>query len=53
MSFAAQFQAEARKSQDDAAHVTPHAEAFQAVIRHLFASPPALKTTRTKWESLP
>jgi len=37
----------------NAAHVTPHTEAFQAVIWHLFASHPALKTTQTKWESLP
>jgi len=34
------------------AHVTPHAEAFQAVIWHLLVSHPALKTAATKWESL-
>jgi D-sedoheptulose 7-phosphate isomerase len=33
------------------AHVTPHSEAFQAVIWHLFVSHPKLKQTATKWES--
>ncbi|HZE13996.1 MAG TPA: SIS domain-containing protein [Chthoniobacterales bacterium] len=33
------------------ANVTPHAEAFQAVIWHLLVSHPALKTAQTKWES--
>jgi D-sedoheptulose 7-phosphate isomerase len=33
-------------------HVTPHAEAFQAVIWHLFVSHPALKAAPTKWESV-
>ena len=33
------------------AHVTPHTEAFQAVIWHLFVSHPALKAAQTKWES--
>ena len=33
------------------AHVTPHSEAFQAVIWHLFVSHPALKAAETKWES--
>jgi D-sedoheptulose 7-phosphate isomerase len=32
-------------------HVTPHSEAFQAVIWHLFVSHPKLKVARTKWES--
>jgi D-sedoheptulose 7-phosphate isomerase len=32
--------------------VTPHAEAFQAVIWHLLVSHPALKTGETKWESV-
>jgi D-sedoheptulose 7-phosphate isomerase len=32
-------------------HVTPHSEAFQGVIWHLFVSHPKLKVTRTKWES--
>jgi D-sedoheptulose 7-phosphate isomerase len=32
-------------------NVTPHAEAFQAIIWHLLVSHPALKTARTKWES--
>lgn len=31
--------------------VTPHAEAFQAVIWHLLVSHPLLKTAATKWES--
>jgi len=31
--------------------VTPHAEAFQAVIWHLLVSHPRLKTNPTKWES--
>jgi D-sedoheptulose 7-phosphate isomerase len=33
-------------------HVTPHAEAFQAVIWHLLVSHPALKAAQTKWESV-
>lgn len=32
-------------------HVTPHSEAFQAVIWHLFVSHPKLKVNKTKWES--
>lgn len=32
-------------------HVTPHSEAFQAVIWHLFVSHPRLKVSQTKWES--
>ena len=32
-------------------NVTPHAEAFQAVIWHLLVSHPALKANQTKWES--
>jgi D-sedoheptulose 7-phosphate isomerase len=31
--------------------VTPHSEAFQAVIWHLLVSHPALKASQTKWES--
>jgi D-sedoheptulose 7-phosphate isomerase len=34
------------------AHVTPHAEAFQAVIWHLIVSHPAVKQAETKWESV-
>ena len=30
--------------------VTPHAEAFQAVVWHLLVSHPALKSNQTKWE---
>lgn len=33
------------------AHITPHSEAFQAVLWHLFVSHPKLKVTQTKWES--
>ena len=36
----------------NAAHVTPHAEAFQAVIWHLLVTHPALKVAQTKWESV-
>jgi D-sedoheptulose 7-phosphate isomerase len=32
-------------------HITPHSEAFQAVLWHLFVSHPKLKVTQTKWES--
>ena len=32
--------------------VTPHSEAFQAVIWHLLVSHPKLKATQTKWESV-
>jgi len=35
------------------AHVTPHTEAFQAVVWHLLVSHPALKLSPTKWESVP
>ncbi len=35
----------------NADHVTPHSEAFQAVIWHLLVSHPKLKQHRTKWES--
>jgi D-sedoheptulose 7-phosphate isomerase len=34
------------------ATVTPHTEAFQAVIGHLLVSHPALKAAPTKWESV-
>jgi D-sedoheptulose 7-phosphate isomerase len=34
------------------AHVTPHAEAFQAVIWHALVSHPALKSAPTKWETV-
>ncbi|MFC1465709.1 MAG: SIS domain-containing protein [Candidatus Brachytrichaceae bacterium NZ_4S206] len=33
-------------------HVTPHSEAFQAVIWHLFVSHPRLKMNKTKWEGV-
>jgi len=32
-------------------NVTPHTEAFQAMLWHLFVSHPSLKTSQTKWES--
>lgn len=34
-------------------NVTPHTEAFQAVVWHLLVSHPTLKTAQTKWESAP
>ncbi len=34
------------------ATITPHTEAFQAVIWHLLVSHPSLKTNPTRWESL-
>jgi D-sedoheptulose 7-phosphate isomerase len=34
------------------AHVTPHVEAFQAVVWHLMISHPDLKASETKWESV-
>lgn len=33
-------------------HITPHSEAFQAVIWHLLVSHPAVKTQQTRWESI-
>jgi len=36
----------------DPALVTPHSEAFQAVVWHCLVSHPALKTMATKWESV-
>jgi len=33
-------------------NITPHSEAFQAVVWHLFASHPGLKVNQTKWESV-
>mgnify|MGYP000879204277 CR=1 FL=1 len=33
-------------------HVTPHAEAFQAVVWHMLVSHPKLKQVETKWESV-
>jgi D-sedoheptulose 7-phosphate isomerase len=32
--------------------VTPHAEAFQAVVWHLLVSHPSLQTAPTKWETI-
>lgn len=32
-------------------NITPHSEAFQAVIWHLLVSHPSLKARQTKWES--
>ena len=34
------------------ANITPHTEAFQAVIWHLLVSHPDLKLNQTKWESV-
>jgi D-sedoheptulose 7-phosphate isomerase len=36
----------------DPATVTPHSEAFQAVVWHLLVSHPRLQATPAKWESL-
>jgi D-sedoheptulose 7-phosphate isomerase len=36
----------------NAAHTTPHAEAFQAVVWHLLVSHPKVKQAETKWESV-
>jgi D-sedoheptulose 7-phosphate isomerase len=33
------------------AHVTPHTEAFQAVVWHLLVTHPAVKIAQTKWEA--
>jgi D-sedoheptulose 7-phosphate isomerase len=33
-------------------NVTPHTEAFQAVVWHLLVSHPILKQSQTKWESM-
>ena len=33
------------------AHVTPHTEAFQAVVWHLLVTHPAVKLAQTKWEA--
>jgi D-sedoheptulose 7-phosphate isomerase len=35
----------------NSATITPHSEAFQAIVWHLFVSHPALKMKETKWES--
>jgi D-sedoheptulose 7-phosphate isomerase len=32
--------------------ITPHAEAFQALIWHLLVSHPLLKENQTKWEAV-
>jgi D-sedoheptulose 7-phosphate isomerase len=36
----------------NSATITPHTEAFQAVVWHLLVSHPKLKKVETKWESL-
>jgi len=36
----------------NAANVTPHSEAFQAVVWHLWVSHPDVKVNQTKWESV-
>src|SRR5207248_10730423 len=33
-------------------HVTPHTEAFQALVWHLIVSHPKIKRAETKWESV-
>ena len=37
----------------DPKSITPHAEAFQAVVWHLLVSSPALQAAPMKWESIP
>ena len=36
----------------NAAHVTPHSEAFQGIVWHLLVSHPKLKAEKTRWESI-
>ena len=36
----------------NANNITPHSEAFQAVVWHLFVSHPDLKVNQTRWESV-
>ncbi len=36
----------------NASHITPHSEAFQAIIWHLLVSHPVLKLRPTRWESI-
>jgi D-sedoheptulose 7-phosphate isomerase len=36
----------------NAAHVTPHSEAFQAIVWHLIVSHPLLKAAQTRWETV-
>jgi len=36
----------------NSANVTPHTEAFQAVVWHLWISHPTLKRNETKWETM-
>jgi D-sedoheptulose 7-phosphate isomerase len=36
----------------NAAHITPHTEAFQAVVWHLLVSHPSVRLQSTKWESM-
>ena len=35
----------------NASHITPHTEAFQAVVWHLLVSHPMVRQQQTKWES--
>jgi D-sedoheptulose 7-phosphate isomerase len=36
----------------NAAHDTPHSEAFQGIVWHLLVSHPKLKAEKTRWESI-
>jgi D-sedoheptulose 7-phosphate isomerase len=36
----------------NASHITPHTEAFHAIIWHLLVSHPLLKVEQTRWESI-
>ena len=38
--------------QANLSHITPHSEAFQAVLWHLMVTHPKLKKVQTKWESV-
>ena len=39
------------RAHGDPETITPHSEAFQAVVWHLLVSHPKLKANQTKWES--
>ena len=36
----------------NSSHITPHSEAFQAVLWHLLVSHPLLKAQQTRWEAI-
>ena len=51
--YSLQHLAETAEIVQSAQNVTPHSEAFQAVIWHLLVSHPRLKIQQTKWEAVP